>query len=461
MDLNANIEVRDREGMTLLQTAAWNGHEKVVILLPKRGAQVEARDREGWTSLHHASWNGHATVVQMLLQKGADVNAKNNESNTPLYHATWNGHLEVVKLLLQGNADVNERCTDGETTLQQAAWRGHIEVATVLIEAGADLNIRSRSGRTALHDAATNGQQDMVDLLLRAGADSSLMTEDGQTAFEAAKENSYYDVARYLESQGGVVQSEGTQEEGEPDGMNERRTGLGVDPAITALLNLDSSLCTMQGHGDACSSEPFKITAMVDGEKRFYFTKICKIGEMFEGEYASLKALHNAVPSICPLNIGHGKLVNSDDYFLLTEFLDVNARTNDPASGLSFAQKLAALHKKPAPIPEGSSRPISWADFYATNRLHAILGLIEESHGADEELRDWIEKDRFNYCTKTTSRWLLGLGGKGGLEEVAFDASCCYAHSEYELGLMRMFGGFSAGFFSEYHRLVPKTGTCE
>jgi protein-ribulosamine 3-kinase len=49
------------------------------------------------------------------------------------------------------------------------------------------------------------------------------------------------------------------------------------------------------------------------------------------------------------------------------------------------------------------------------------------------------------------------LGGKGGVEDVAFDASCCCAHSEYELGLMRMFGGYSAGFFSEYNRLIPKT----
>lgn len=38
-----------------------------------------------------------------------------------------------------------------------------------------------------------------------------------------------------------------------------------------------------------------------------------------------------------------------------------------------------------------------------------------------------------------------------------FDSSCCYAHSEYELGIMKMFGGFSEGFFEEYHRLIPKT----
>ena len=42
-------------------------------------------------------------------------------------------------------------------------------------------------------------------------------------------------------------------------------------------------------------------------------------------------------------------------------------------------------------------------------------------------------------------------------EEVVYDPSACYAHSEFELGIMHMFGGFSAGFFQEYHRLVPKT----
>jgi fructosamine-3-kinase len=193
-------------------------------------------------------------------------------------------------------------------------------------------------------------------------------------------------------------------------------------------------------------------------------------------------------------------LANSDAHFLLTEFLDVNARTNDPGSGLSFAQKLAALHKESTPIPEGSSRPIfgfpittyagrtkqdntfrnSWAEFYVENRLHVIFRSIEESHGADEELRDWVEKTASVVVPKLLRDGHLGgqngikpslvhgdlwsgnkargrLGGKGGIEDVAFDASCCYAHSEYDLGLMRMFGGFSAGFFSEYHRLIPKT----
>lgn len=41
-------------------------------------------------------------------------------------------------------------------------------------------------------------------------------------------------------------------------------------------------------------------------------------------------------------------------------------------------------------------------------------------------------------------------------EDVVFDSSACYAHSEFELGMMKMFGGFGSGFLTEYHQLVAK-----
>ena len=49
------------------------------------------------------------------------------------------------------------------------------------------------------------------------------------------------------------------------------------------------------------------------------------------------------------------------------------------------------------------------------------------------------------------------LPGMTEPEDVVFDSSACYAHSEYELGIMRMFGGFGASFLKEYHKSVPKT----
>src|SRR5690606_32433306 len=49
--------------------------------------------------------------------------------------------------------------------------------------------------------------------------------------------------------------------------------------------------------------------------------------------------------------------------------------------------------------------------------------------------------------------------GDGGGK--VFDPSACYAHSEFELGIMNMFGGFGSSFFDEYHRIVPKTEPVE
>ena len=39
---------------------------------------------------------------------------------------------------------------------------------------------------------------------------------------------------------------------------------------------------------------------------------------------------------------------------------------------------------------------------------------------------------------------------------VIFDPASFYGHSEYELGIMAMFGGFSRSFYSAYHENIPK-----
>lgn len=132
------------------------------------------------------------------------------------------------------------------------------------------------------------------------------------------------------------------------------------------------------------------------------------------------------------------------------------------------------------PVAQLNTYKESWASFYADNRLRNVCRVIEEKSHGEEDLNEWVEKTIAKVIPKLLDNGHLGgtngirpvlvhgdlwsgnkargtVGGRAGVEEVAFDASCCYAHSEYELGLMRMFGGFSAGFFSEYHRMVPKT----
>jgi protein-ribulosamine 3-kinase len=182
------------------------------------------------------------------------------------------------------------------------------------------------------------------------------------------------------------------------------------------------------------------------------------------------------------------------------EFIDVSKSDGSSHSGLSLAQKLAKLHTTPAPTPPNHRQSMfgfpratycgatkqqntysaSWGKFFAENRLSAILRQIEDNHGHDKALASGVEA----VVQKVVPRLLRNghLGGRRGIspvlvhgdlwtgnyargtisgwngpEELVFDPSACYAHSEFEVSMMRMWGGFNAGFFHEYHRLVPKT----
>ena len=59
---------------------------------------------------------------------------------------------------------------------------------------------------------------------------------------------------------------------------------------------------------------------------------------------------------------------------------------------------------------------------------------------------------------------IVGSGRKEDEEatgEVVYDPCAVYGHSEFELGIMKMFGGFGSTFFSAYHKIVPKTEPVE
>lgn len=214
------------------------------------------------------------------------------------------------------------------------------------------------------------------------------------------------------------------------------------------------------------------------------------------GEHESLNAIHRTVPSFCPKSHAHGVFAdNAARSFLVTDFLDLGSSAPG-GSGVSLAAKLAKLHTTPTPIPEGFESPMfgfpattccgatpqdntwnaSWADFYADNRLRAVCRAGVKSNGADGELEAAVEKVADKVVPRLIGPQTLKniqpvvvhgdlwsgnhgrgqIAGQGGAEEVVFDPSAVYGHSEYELGIMQMFGGFGASFMKEYEKLVPK-----
>ncbi|KND94529.1 Ketosamine-3-kinase [Tolypocladium ophioglossoides CBS 100239] len=286
-----------------------------------------------------------------------------------------------------------------------------------------------------------------------------------------------------------------------------------VDPAILEALGLDANRTRIAPHGGSGFSSTFKLSSTVGGQPVSYFVKTGtgKDAELMfrgsyrppqavaarpPGEHASLSAIHDAVPNFCPKPHAHGPMsASADKFFLVTDFLDLGSSAPG-GSGLSLAAKLARLHTTPAPIPEDYGRPMfgfpvltccgetaqdnswkaSWADFYANNRIRSILRAAVRNNGPDAELAAAVEHvaskvvprlvgdDRVEGITPVVIHGDLWsgnhsrgqIGGRCGAEEVTFDPSAVYGHSEYELGIMRMFGGLGGGFWKEYEMLVPK-----
>lgn len=109
---------------TPLHLAADNGLKDVAAVLLSNNAEVDARDRYGLTPLHLAAGRGHRDVVELLLANKADVNAKGIIANTPLHWAADTTPYDdaheaqlkgTVELLLDFNADINAKNEEGET----------------------------------------------------------------------------------------------------------------------------------------------------------------------------------------------------------------------------------------------------------------------------------------------------------------------------------------------------------
>jgi len=89
------------------------------------------------TVLHAASFGGHNFIVQMLLKKGANVNAQGGWFGNALQAASYGDHDQVVQVLLEKGADVNAQGGYYGNALQAALSGGHDQVVQMLLEKGA------------------------------------------------------------------------------------------------------------------------------------------------------------------------------------------------------------------------------------------------------------------------------------------------------------------------------------
>ena len=69
---NMDINVKNSDGLNLLQIAICKGHEKLAKWLIDSGVSVNSTDKYGWSSLHDAVLCDQVELAMLLLDRGAD-----------------------------------------------------------------------------------------------------------------------------------------------------------------------------------------------------------------------------------------------------------------------------------------------------------------------------------------------------------------------------------------------------
>jgi len=186
--LNEGVDENEKHsdpsvGCSAVVAAANEGHDDVVELLLKRGAEVniihETDINEsgidlgvirlpafGSSALNFASERGHESTVKLLLAHNADPAWFNGLGHTPLNNAVANGHTGIVKALLEAGAPVNY-------IAKLFLKRGSNPCAGSPIYVKGTFNLASTGGTkySPLYTAVDRGDKDIAILLLEHGAD--------------------------------------------------------------------------------------------------------------------------------------------------------------------------------------------------------------------------------------------------------------------------------------------------
>ena len=185
------------------------------------------------------------------------------------------------------------------------------------------------------------------------------------------------------------------------------------------------------------------------------------------------EAGHVAVPDVLAVQDGSGPDTEGPTALLVLEWIDEDRHaTITDVSEAQFGRSLALLHCAGAPAfgredrrPTGSrslpNDPVAtWPEFYADRRLRPLVRMARDAGAVDQRVLEGVETiadrlDSFDAADEAPARlhgdlwagnrivdhtgrhWLIDPAAHGG-------------HREFDLAMMRLFGGFGPAAFQAY-----------
>jgi len=162
-DLSKDFFVGKNEALNL---AAEYGILSVCEFLVEHEADVNSK-LDGISVLETAAKNGHARIVKLLLDHHAQL-LPDGGGSTPLMYAST---AEITQILLDagGAETINNFTTFNQdlpmSALHRAAFKGNLEQIKLLCKYGADILAKDPVGRTALGWAFQGDHENAIDLL--------------------------------------------------------------------------------------------------------------------------------------------------------------------------------------------------------------------------------------------------------------------------------------------------------
>lgn len=242
------------------------------------------------------------------------------------------------------------------------------------------------------------------------------------------------------------------------------------DVAAVTSAALDSGVVSARPLGGGDVAESYRVE-LADGTTVFAKTHRDPPPGFFTTEAAGLRWLRAAgtlpVPDVLA--------VSDEPPVLVLEWIDEAGRA--ASDDAAFGRDLAALHAAGASTygredrrSTGSRRLpnepcATWAEFYASQRLLPLVRLATDAGALSTAAIGELEAvagrlDRFGAADEAPSRLHGDLWAGNRIVDTAgrswlIDPACHGGHREFDLAMMRLFGGFGAEAFTAYEEVAP------
>ena len=236
---------------------------------------------------------------------------------------------------------------------------------------------------------------------------------------------------------------------------------------------LGSKIKSFTSLSGGCISDAFKVTT-VDGLNYFLKYNPSISNDMFVKEANGIKELSKANAIRVP------EVLSFDEDYIMLEYIPTGNKKQNFFE--KFGRSFADMHKftsdsfgfyednyigsnQQKNIPNEKEKT-SWANFYFNKRILYQFQLAEKLGNSTPELRKGISnlENKFEEIvgdSKEKPSLLHGdlWGGNYMVDEngnaVLIDPAVYYGHREADLGMTKLFGGFSSEFYNAYHERFP------